>query len=137
MVGTGTQAFPVVDKRSSAEREDLPHSGGQAEHGKPVSLPMGRRAARQVDGGAGRGRGRKRMPFCNGMDRSWAFGDITPREGGQTSLWSFLTRESGKPAKEEKQMITENSVGAASDTKVNRPTIDWRQVHHNVRRLQM
>jgi len=34
-------------------------------------------------------------------------------------------------------MITENSVGAASDTKVNRPIIDWRQVHHNVRRLQM
>ena len=34
-------------------------------------------------------------------------------------------------------MTTENSVGAASDTKVNRPTIDWRQVHHNVRRLQM
>jgi hypothetical protein len=34
-------------------------------------------------------------------------------------------------------MITENSVGAASDTKVNRPTIDWRQVHRNVRRLQM
>jgi RNA-directed DNA polymerase len=55
----------------------------------------------------------------------------------QTSLWSFLTRESGKPAKEEKQMTTENSVGAASDTKVNQPTIDWRQVHRNVRRLQM
>jgi hypothetical protein len=34
-------------------------------------------------------------------------------------------------------MTTENSVGAASDTKVNRPTIDWRQVHRNVRRLQM
>jgi ABC-type nitrate/sulfonate/bicarbonate transport system ATPase subunit len=34
-------------------------------------------------------------------------------------------------------MTTENSVGAASDTKVNRPTIDWRQVHRNVRRLQV
>jgi hypothetical protein len=34
-------------------------------------------------------------------------------------------------------MTTENSVGAASDTKVNRPTINWRQVHRNVRRLQM
>jgi hypothetical protein len=41
-IGTGTQAFPVVDKRSPADREDLTHSGRQAEHGKPVSLPLGR-----------------------------------------------------------------------------------------------
>jgi hypothetical protein len=33
-IGTGTQAFPVVDKRSPADREDLTHSGRQAEHGK-------------------------------------------------------------------------------------------------------
>jgi|EndMetStandDraft_5_1072996.scaffolds.fasta_scaffold188721_1 hypothetical protein len=44
-------------------------------------------------------------------------GKITPRESGQTSFWSFLTRESGKPTKGEKQMITENSVGAAPDAK--------------------
>ena len=61
------------------------------------------------------------MPFCNGMERSRAFSDITPRESGQTSLWSFLTREFGKPAKEEKQMTTENSVGAASNAEMNRP----------------
>src|SRR5262245_3995215 len=52
------------------DREDLPHSDTQVEHGKPVSLPMGRQAARRVDGGAGRGRGKKRMPFRNVMDRS-------------------------------------------------------------------
>ncbi len=69
-IGTGTCAFPVVDKRSSAEREDLTHSDTQVEHGKPVSLPMGRQAARRVDGGAGRGQGKKRMPFRNRMDRS-------------------------------------------------------------------
>ena len=33
-IGTGTQTFPVVDKRSPADREDLHHSGRQAEHGK-------------------------------------------------------------------------------------------------------
>jgi len=43
----------------------------------------------------------------NGEFASGIFGKITPRESGQTSLWSFLTRESGKPAKEEKQMTTE------------------------------
>jgi len=69
-IGTGTQTFPVVDKRSPADREDLTHSGRHAEHGKPVSLLMGRQAARRVDSGAGRGRGKKRMPFSNGMDRS-------------------------------------------------------------------
>jgi RNA-directed DNA polymerase len=34
-------------------------------------------------------------------------------------------------------MTTENSVGAASDVKMNRPPINWRQVHCNVRRLQI
>jgi RNA-directed DNA polymerase len=34
-------------------------------------------------------------------------------------------------------MTTENSVGAASDVKMNRPAINWRQVHQNVRRLQI
>jgi hypothetical protein len=38
-IGTGTQAFPVVDKRSPADREGLTHFGRRAEHGKPVSLP--------------------------------------------------------------------------------------------------
>jgi len=41
-IGTGTQTFPVVDKRLPADREDLTHFGRQAEHGKPVSLPPGR-----------------------------------------------------------------------------------------------
>jgi hypothetical protein len=41
-IGTGTQAFPVVDKRSPADRGDLTPFGAQAEDGKPVSLPMGR-----------------------------------------------------------------------------------------------
>jgi len=34
-------------------------------------------------------------------------------------------------------MTTENSVGAASDAKMNRSAIDWRRVHRNVRRLQV
>jgi RNA-directed DNA polymerase len=34
-------------------------------------------------------------------------------------------------------MTTENSVGAASDVKMNRPPINWRQVYCNVRRLQI
>jgi len=34
-------------------------------------------------------------------------------------------------------MTTENSVGAASDVKMNRPAINWRQIHCNVRRLQI
>jgi hypothetical protein len=59
-----------------------------------------------------------------------------PNLSGQTSLWSFLTREAGNPTKGEKQMTTENPVGAAPDAKMNRPAIAWRQVHRNIRRLQ-
>src|SRR5262245_14675273 len=90
MVGTGTHTFLVVDKRLSAYREDLPHSGGQAKHGKPVSLPSGRYAARQVDSGAGRGRGRKRMPLRNRADRSFVF----------TALLALPVYFTGEPAAE-------------------------------------
>jgi hypothetical protein len=33
------------------------------------------------------------MPTCNGTDRGC---NITPRESGQTSLWSGVTREPGQ-----------------------------------------
>jgi hypothetical protein len=33
------------------------------------------------------------MPCCNGADRGC---NIIPRESGQTSLWSGITREPGK-----------------------------------------
>ena len=44
-----------------AERADLPHSGTEAEHGKPVVSPRGRQTVRRADGTAGTGRGSKRI----------------------------------------------------------------------------
>jgi RNA-directed DNA polymerase len=62
-------------------------------------------------------------------------GNITLRESGQTSLWSWLTRELEEPTKEEKQM-TVNKAGAASLSGVDWQKIDWAKAHRNVRRLQ-
>jgi ABC-type polar amino acid transport system ATPase subunit len=44
----------------------------------PVVLPLGKRAARQADGAAGKGWRRKRRPTCNGLDRGWAYGRHHP-----------------------------------------------------------
>jgi RNA-directed DNA polymerase len=69
-------------------------------------------------------------------------GDITPRESGQTSIRSFITRELGEPIKEAKQMTANPTVqaarmtGAASHETVDWQAIDWPKVHRNVRRLQ-
>ena len=63
-------------------------------------------------------------------------GDITPRESGQTSIRSFITRELGKPIKEEKQMTVKLMTGAASHETVDWHAIDWHKAHRNVRRLQ-
>jgi hypothetical protein len=83
----GLQRSPAADVAPPAQRHDLTHSGIDTEHGKPVVLPRlsngGKRAARRADGAAGKGRGRKRRPPCNGADRGC---DITPPERGQTSL---------------------------------------------------
>jgi hypothetical protein len=69
------------------------------------------------------------------------FGNITPRESGQTSTRSFITRELGKPTKEAKQMRVnpmqaEMMAGAASHNSVDWHAIDWQKAHRNVRRLQ-
>src|SRR5216683_6509 len=50
---------------------DLTHSDMETKHGKPISLPtLGKRPAREADGGMGRGTWKKRKPPCNGEDRS-------------------------------------------------------------------
>jgi hypothetical protein len=70
--GAGAKRSPAVDDAPPAERHDLTHSVASMERGKPVVLPLGKRAARRVDRAAGRGWGRKRMPSCNEADRGWA-----------------------------------------------------------------
>src|SRR5258708_6108384 len=74
------------------------------------------------------------MSFCNGWNRD---GKITPRESGQTSAWSFMTRTLEKTTKEEKQMTAENQpAGASFHGVMDWSAIDWQQAHHTVRRLQ-
>jgi hypothetical protein len=60
----------------------------------PYCFPQGKQAAKSAYGGAGIGTRKKRMSFCNGTNRGW---DITPRESGQTSLWSHVTRKFVEP----------------------------------------
>lgn len=64
-------------------------------------------------------------------------GKIIPRESGQTSAWSFVTREFDQPLKEEKQMtVQQQGTGASSDRAKHWHSIDWVRCHREVRRLQ-
>jgi len=65
-----------------------------------------------------------------------AYANMTPRESGQTSIWSLITRAFVKSIKETKQMTVEHSTGAVSHTAEGWHTIDWQQAHTHVRRLQ-
>jgi RNA-directed DNA polymerase len=71
----------------------------------------------------------------------------TPRASEQTSIWFLITRESGKPPKEAKQMTAETGntteqvdesakAGAASHRITDWHAIDWYQANRNVKRLQ-
>lgn len=61
---------------------------------------------------------------------------MTLRESGPTSLWSFLTRESGETVKEATQMTDgENRTGAASHAE-DPSARDRRKAELLVRRLQ-
>src|SRR5258708_15576292 len=62
---------------------------------------------------------------------------MTPRESGETSIWSFMTKALSKPIEETKQMTAEQPAGAAShDIVKGWHDINWQAVHSNVRRLQ-
>ncbi len=95
---SGHGGFPLLRHGRTtlpAYREHLLYRVISTEQGKPVSLPArGSDAARWIDGDAGMRSGRKRMPLCNRADIGcvWHTDNITERESGLTSLWSF-TRE--------------------------------------------
>lgn len=74
------------------------------------------------------------MPACNGPDRDC---NIIPRETGQTSAWSFLTREPGELLKEGKQMTALMAdAGAPSLNATDWSRIDWGKCHREVKKLQ-
>jgi hypothetical protein len=64
-------------------------------------------------------------------------GKITPRESGQTSIRSFLTRKPELPTSGTKRMTAvETQAGAVPNERIDWATIDWRTVNQNMRRLQ-
>jgi len=67
--------------QSPANRQSLPHPVTPMKQGKPVCLPLGKRAVRLADGHAGKGNPRKPMPDCNGRDS----GALPRRENVLTS----------------------------------------------------
>jgi RNA-directed DNA polymerase len=63
--------------------------------------------------------------------------NITLRASGQTSIWSFITRELGQLLEERRQMTAVATLtGALSTGPGAWHTIDWYAVHRTVRRLQ-
>jgi hypothetical protein len=67
--GIGAPNSPIADGAPSAERRDLTHAGTCTERGKPVALPLGKRAVRRADGDTGKGGWRKRKPAYNRLDK--------------------------------------------------------------------
>src|SRR6516162_6649681 len=73
-------------------------------------------------------------------------GEHSPRESGQTSVWSFNTRKPEQTIKKEKQMAVETTTTEKSDAETNTGAsfrdelewhgIPWYQTERNVRRLQ-
>jgi len=64
--------------------------------------------------------------------------NITPRESGQTSTGSFVTRNlMGTPIQEfVEQGAAEVAAGASLRKPVEWHSINWKKAHRNVRRLQ-
>ena len=63
-------------------------------------------------------------------------GNMLPRESGQTSPWSHITKELEKPIQETKQMTEAKATGAVSHEPEGWYDIDLRRAYRNVRRLQ-
>ena len=69
---------------------------------------------------------------------SLPYGNITPRESGQTSTWSFVTRNLMGTQKQEfvDKGAADVAAGASLRESVDWHSINWRKAHRNVRRLQ-
>ena len=105
-----------------AKSEVLTHLVIKTEHGKPIVLPFVGRKPQGVSMGLwvkeeGESEGRTVMVRIGVAAQA----NIIPRKSGQTSLWSFVTRASGKPTKETKQMTADFPAGA-----VSRPLVAYR-----------
>lgn len=74
--------------RPPAEKQSLTHPVPQTEQGKPIRLPLGKRAARPADRRAGTGCPKKQRPDCNGRDS----GVLPQRESVPTSDRSLFTK---------------------------------------------
>src|SRR5450631_1551667 len=92
----------------------------------------------------GTGMRKKRMPPCNEGDRDC---NIIPRESGQTSARSFMTRTLDQTTQKGKQMTVESTpteqasdeeeaTGAPFHGVTDWHAIDWQTAHYNGRRLQ-
>src|SRR5712691_8306732 len=63
--------------------------------------------------------------------------NMTPRASGQTSIWSFVTKELGQLLEERRQMTAVVTPTGALSTETGAwHTLDWYAVHRTVRRLQ-
>src|SRR5216684_1627778 len=70
----------------------------------PYRSLRGQQTVRSAYGCAGIGTRNKRMPSCNEMDRGC---NIIPRESGQTSSWSLVTREFIEPSEQKESKWTQ------------------------------
>jgi RNA-directed DNA polymerase len=125
------------------------HAAGEEREPKPILLyernmvspyrsPEGVENRKADDGGGGKGGGRKRMPDGNCPDRDC---DIVPRESGQTSLWSPITRKPEQPTKGARQMTAHKAGAATHDPKENTVSTETapqrkHSPEESVRRLQ-
>ena len=101
--------------RPPAESEVLTHLVVKTEHGKPIVLPFAGRKPQGVPMGLWvKEEGESECRTVMVRIGAAAQANIAPRESGQTSLWSFVTRAFGKPTKETKQMTAGIPAGAVS-----------------------
>ena len=127
-----------ADVAPPAYRRDLTHQVGVVERGKLVLLPDRESKPRgEPMGVRAKEDGKSEGRFVMRRIGVALPGKITPRESGQTSIRSFLTRKPELPTLETKRMTAvETQAGAVPNERIDWTTIDWRTVNQNVRRLQ-
>ena len=79
--------------RPPAERHDLTHAVLSAERGKPVALPLGKRAARPADRVAGKGGRSTHMSVCNRPERGYPLRGTSPHAKAGRLPSGLSTRE--------------------------------------------
>ena len=129
-----------TDRMLPVDKLNLIRHVTYAQHGKPVSLPLGRKAVRLFDGGVPRKGWEKQMPSCDDQSSGWVCRQHHPARKWAEFYLVFRCKKQMRTTINGKSMKTKIIITDAvyfGKLEVSSLQINWYKVLQHVRMVQL